>query len=410
MTVSRRDFLKATISALSLPLAMKHLPESVLGQTPDRILVVVEMMGGNDGLNTCVPYTDKLYYEYRPSLAIPEAQLLKISDRIGLHPALAKFKERFDKGNVAILQDVGYPEPDLSHFRSRSIFHRADPTTQEYFEQPGWLGKYADIKLAATNNPLSVVNLGDGKNSQSAPSSLLGEKFIPSTINSFELYQFQTDSKYPADRNNKLSAFKKTNFVTNDAEFSFIAETGVDAVESAERLQAGIKKYTPQIEYPNDSLGTQLQMAAKIIAGELGTQIIYTSYGGFDTHANQKQEHHQLLESFSLSVDAFFRDLERLGKADRVLLMSFSEFGRRPRENGSQGTDHGTAGPMFVIGNSVKGGLYGKLPNLAQLDRVGNLQYSIDFRAVYATVLRDWLQVDPTAVLGAQFENLGFIK
>lgn len=416
MSFSRRDFLKGSISMLSLSLAAKTLPfglspESVFAQSaPDRILIVVEMIGGNDGLNTCIPYTDKLYYDYRPTLAFPEAQVLKISDRIGLHPALAKLKDHYDQGNLAIVQNVGYPQPDLSHFRSRSIFHRADPTTQEYFDQSGWLGKYADLKLASSGNPLAVVNLGDGKNSQSAPSSLVGEKYIPSTINSFASFQFQTDPKYTGDRNNQINTFKKTNGVkSEDTEFKHISESGVDGVESAESLQAGIKKYTPSIEYPTDSLGTQLQMAAQIIAAELGTQVIYTSYGGFDTHSAQKQEHHELLESFSLAVDAFFRDLTRLGKADKVILLSFSEFGRRPHENGSLGTDHGTAGPMFVVGNRVKGGLYGALPDLTKLDNAGNLIYSTDFRAVYATVLRDWLQTDPTAVLGAQFENLGFI-
>ncbi len=418
MSFSRRDFLKGSISALSLTLAARTLPfglspESVFAQasgSPDRILVVVEMIGGNDGLNTCIPYTDKLYYDYRPTLAFPEAQVLKVSDRIGLHPALAKLKEQYDQGNVAIVQNVGYPQPDLSHFRSRSIFHRADPTTQEYFDQSGWLGKYADLKLASSGNPLAVVNLGDGKNSQSTPSSLVGEKYIASTINSFASFQFQTDPKYTGDRNNQINTFKKTSSIeSEDAEFTQISESGLYGVESAESLQAGIKKYTPAIEYPTDSLGTQLQMAAQIIAAELGTQIIYTSYGGFDTHSTQKQEHHDLLESFSLAVDTFFRDLTRLGKAEKVVLVSFSEFGRRPRENGSLGTDHGTAGPMFVVGNNVKGGLYGELPDLTKLDNAGNLIYSTDFRAVYATLLRDWLQTDPTAVLGAQFENLGFI-
>ncbi|MBL8150120.1 MAG: DUF1501 domain-containing protein [Blastocatellia bacterium] len=413
MAHSRRDFLKGSISLLSLSLASPKIffsqSGSVFAQSgsPRNILVIVEMMGGNDGLNTFVPYTDQTYYSSRPTLAIPEANVLKVNERLGMNPALGKLKGLYDEGKVAIVQNTGYPQPDLSHFRSRAIYQRADPTTQEANEQLGWLGKYGDLKLATTGNPLSLVNIGD----EAVPKAFVADKVNTTSISSFEAYQFQTDAKYPTDRMNQTNSFKKTNSIeSSDPEFVFIGDNGIDAIESADSLQAGIKKYTPAVEYPKDRLGPRLQMAAQIIAAELGSQIIYTSYSGFDTHSSQKEDHQELLTSFSDGISAFYNDLTRLNKADNVIVMAFSEFGRRVRENGSQGTDHGAAGPMMVIGNGIKGGLYGNVPNLSKLDNAGNLIFDIDFRSVYSTIVRDWLQADPTAVVGGNFENLGFIK
>ena len=197
---------------------------------------------------------------------------------------------------------------------------------------------------------------------------------------------------------------------TQKPDFLYVEDTAIDAFDSSDSLQAGIKKYTPAITYPTNNLGRQLQMAAQVIAGELGTQIIHVLIGGFDTHSQQKSDQEDLLTEISDGFSAFNDDLVRLNKADNVLLMAFSEFGRRVRENGSQGTDHGTSGPMFVMGNAVKGGFYGESPNLTDLDRAGNTKFDIDFRSVYSTVLRDWLQTDPAAVIGGNFENIGFIN
>lgn len=411
MAHTRRDFLKGSISAVSLSLAAPKIffngqAYAQSSGSASKILVVVQLDGGNDGLNTIVPYADKTYYDLRPSLAIPEANVLKVDSKVGFHPVMTKFKGLFDQGRIAVIQNTGYPSPDLSHFRSRIIYHRADPTTQEAADQLGWLGKYADLKLASSNNPLAAVNFGG-----SLSKSLTAEKVIPPSITSFQLYQAQTDPNFPGDRNNQLSALQKTNGIMSDSEdFLFIEETGLNAVASADSLQAGIKKYTPEITYPNDQLGRQLQMAAQVIAADLGTQIIHIMIGGFDTHSQQKADHEELLTQISDGFDAFYRDLVRLGKANNVLVMAFSEFGRRARENGSLGTDHGTSGPMFVMGNAVKGGMYGNSPSLTNLDRAGNTIFDIDFRAVYSTILSDWLQTDPKAVLGASFENIGFIN
>lgn len=415
MAHSRRDFLKGTLSLLSLSLAAPTLcfnSSKVLaaGNSPSKILVVVELDGGNDGLNTVVPYADKAYYAARPNLGIAENTVLKVSDKVGFHPAMTKFKGLFDQKKIAVIQNVGYPNPILSHFESRAIFNRADPTTREETFQVGWLGKYGDLKLNA-DNPLSVVNLGDGRGSLALPKSLVGEKIIASSINSFPLYQFQTDAKYTSDRNNQINALIKSSGATSTNEdFLYIGQTGLDAVSSSESLQAGIKKYTPAVTYPNNSLGIQLQMAAQIIVGDLGAQIIHVTLGGFDTHSTQKDDHEQLLTAVSEGFDAFYQDLTRLGKADSVLVMAFSEFGRRVRENGSAGTDHGTGGPMFIMGNAVKGGLYGNSPDLNKLDSAGNVMFDIDFRSVYSTVLSDWLQTDPQTIIGNRFENIGFIN
>lgn len=416
MAHSRRDFLKGTLGFLSLSLAAPTLcfqssTSFAAGNSPSKILVVVQLDGGNDGLNTVIPYTDKTYYMSRPNLAVAENTVLKVSDKVGFNPVMTKFKGLFDQKRIAVIQNVGYPNPNLSHFQSRAILNRADPTTREEVSQLGWLGKYGDLKLASTDNPLSIVNLGDGRGSLALPKSLVADKVIASSINNFPLYQFQTDSKYPSDRNNQINALIKSNGATStNDDFLYVAQTGLDAVASSESLQTGIKKYTPTIKYPENSLGIQLQMAAQVIAGDLGAQIIHVTLGGFDTHSGQKQDHEELLTAISEGFDAFYQDLVRLGKADNVLVMAFSEFGRRVRENGSAGTDHGTSGPMFIMGNNVKGGLYGNSPDLSRLDSAGNTMFDIDFRAVYSTVLSDWLESDPQSVLGSKFENLGFIN
>lgn len=415
MAHSRRDFLKGTFGLLSLSLAsptfgFQASKVFAAGNSPSKILVVVEFDGGNDGLNTVVPYSDKAYYAARPNLGVPENAVLKVSDNVGFNPVMTKFKALFDQKRIAVVQNVGYPNPNLSHFQSRAIFNRADPTTREETFQLGWLGKYGDLK-SDVNNPLAVVNLGDGKGSLSLPKSLVGEKIIASSINSFPLYQFQTDSKYPTDRSNQVSALAKSNNAkSTNMDFLYIAQTGIDSVSSSESLQTGIKKYTPAIKYPDNSLGIQLQMAAQIIAGDLGTEIIHVTLGGFDTHSGQKDDHEELLTAVSEGFDAFYQDLVRLGKADKVMVMAFSEFGRRVRENGSGGTDHGTSGPMFIMGNAVKGGIYGNSPNLTNLDSAGNTIFDIDFRSVYGTILSDWLQTDPQPIIGGKFENIGFVN
>lgn len=417
MAHSRRDFLKGTIGLLSLSLAAPELcfqSSSNVFAAPNpsgKVLVVVQLDGGNDGLNTIIPYTDSAYYAARPMLAIPESSVLKATDSLGFHPVMSKFKGLFDQKRIAVIQNTGYPNPNLSHFQSRAIYHRADPTTREEVFQLGWLGKYGDVKLSDTGNPLSVINLGDGRGSAALPKSLVAEKLIPASINSFPLYQFQTDAKYPADRNNQINALAKSNAIkSDDFNFLYVEQTALDALDSSQSLQAGITKYTPTIKYPENSLGVQLQMAAQVIAGDLGAQVIHVTLGGFDTHSGQKSDHEELLTAISESFDAFYQDLVRLGKADSVLVMAFSEFGRRVRENGSAGTDHGTSGPMFVMGNAVKGGFYGNSPNLSNLDNAGNTIFDIDFRSVYSTILSDWLLTDPQPVLGGKFENVGFIN
>jgi uncharacterized protein (DUF1501 family) len=412
MAHTRRDFIKGSICAMSLSMIAPKLfvgaRSNAFAQQAGngRVLVVLQLDGGNDGLNTIVPYTDSTYYSARPTLAIPEASVLKATDKLGFHPVMTKFKSLFDQGRVAVVQNTGYPTPDLSHFRSRIIYHRADPNTQESFDELGWLGRYADLKLANSGNPLSVVNFG-----QSVAKSLISEKAIPASILDYQLYQFQTDTKFTGDRNNQINAFKKSNGVmSNSPDFLFIEGTGIDAVESSDVLQTGIKKYNSSVTYPASVLGRQLQMAAQLIAADLGTQILHITAGGFDTHSQQKADHEELLTNVSDGLEAFYRDLTQLGKANNVLVMAFSEFGRRVNENGSAGTDHGASGPMFILGNAVKGGFYGQSPSLTNLDNAGNTKFDIDFRAVYGTIVSDWLQSDPVAILGSQFENIGFLN
>jgi uncharacterized protein (DUF1501 family) len=417
MAQTRRNFLKTSITAMTLAMVSPKLlfggsGESVFAQTikrqssaSGRTLVVVEFDGGNDGLNTIVPYADSNYYSARPTLAVAESDVLKIDDKVGFHPNLTKFKALFDQGRIAAVQNVGYPNPDLSHFRSRAIYQRADPNTQEEQNELGWLGKYADLELAESGN-LAAVNFGS-----SLPKTLIADKVIAPSIIDFSLYQFTTDPKYGGDRNDQIEAFKKANTTkSKNSDLDYTGDTALDAFSSSDLLQNGIKNYKSSVMYPNDDLGNQLQMAAQVLAANLGSQIIYLTISGFDTHSRQQPDQEALLTSISDGFDAFYSDLVNLNKADSVLLMTFSEFGRRIKENGSQGTDHGTAGPMFIMGNAVKGGLYGNAPDLVNVDQAGNLIFDIDFRAVYTTILSDWLQADATAVLGGSFENVGFIN
>jgi uncharacterized protein (DUF1501 family) len=308
---------------------------------------------------------------------------------------------RFQAGQVAIIQGVGYPSPNLSHFRSMEIWHTAVP---DAYVNSGWLGR--ELSAAGVSDPLAAVSVTDG-----VSPALGGPGGAAATIPNIGAYAFRTDARYGNDRAPRM------NFVRSaygraaeggDLE-SVIAEAGLGALASTQRVQDRTSGYQPAATYPNFALASNLKTIAQLMLANLGTRIFYTQFGGFDTHSNQPNTHARLLAGFSNSVDAFFKDLEARGTADRVVVMTFSEFGRRVQENGSQGTDHGTAGPMFVVGPAVRGGLYGQYPSLTALDDNRNLNYQVDFRSVYGSALEGWLGVDQQAALGARYERLGFL-
>jgi len=420
MSIDRREFLKRGITFVTLSLTSKYMMmqvtpggDSVFGQASaqsesNNLLVVIQLNGGNDGLNTVIPYSNGLYYDARPSLNVPQKDVLPINNELGLHPKLANLKKLYDGGKVAIINGVGYPNSSRSHFRGTDIWMSANP---ENIERTGWLGRFLDESIARFHNVKTpAANIGG-----TLPLTLKGAKVVVPSIVNLQSFQLQTDEKYPQDRANRLQIFSQLNSQPFDANayLAYVSQTGLGAHQSAEELQQAVKKYKSSVQYPTDPFGQGLKLIAQIIAAGVGTQIMHVAIGGFDTHASQNSERPvsqpTLLERVDSGINAFHQDLVQMGVANDVLIMTFSEFGRRVKENGSQGTDHGTAAPLFVLGNRVKGGLFGQYPSLSQLDNNGDLIYTVDFRSVYATILEDWLKADAKTILRGSFENLGFV-
>ncbi len=412
MTFSRRDFLIrstgfVTVSAMVPRWAVaeaRSFEESVGAASTNRTLVVLELMGGNDGLNTLVPYADALYPTLRSRIGIPTGTVLPLDGSLGMNPVMTGMKALWDANRLAIVTNVGYPNSSLSHFAARDVWHTADPLLAQ---RRGWLGRWADEFLGDADNPLSCAAI-----SQSLPKTLLADHVGVPTFVSLASYQYQTDGAYPGDGGNQVNAF----VVSNGAEYEIetlpatLSGVGQDAIASSGILQTVGSGYVAMGAYPVNSLGAGLQLIAQIINADLGARILYVTYGGFDNHSGEDVDHGPLLTDVSESIKAFFDDLDGHGKSHDVLLMTWSEFGRRAQDNGSNGTDHGTAAPHFVVGDAVMPGIHGSPPNLADLDGNGNLKIENDFRSYYGTVLSDWLGADAAAILGAGWPNLGFVN
>jgi uncharacterized protein (DUF1501 family) len=377
------------------------------GSTSNKILVVLQLSGGNDGVNTLVPFADPGYARLRPSLGIAPGEVLPLSDQVGLHPGLGKLKALYDQGKVAVVQGVGYPNPNRSHFRSMDIWHSARPDS---FERSGWLGRYIDACQCGQDleKTLPAISVGDQLNTMFWTDTTL----VPA-VASIGAFSFLTDTRSKNDRTFQLQTLRHIyTQAGNWSEYEGLIRRGtLDALAGSDELQQVAASYHTPIDYPkNNGLANQLKLVAQVIAGNLGTRLFSVSMGGFDTHADQKDHHAKLLQDLGEAVDAFMQDLGHIQRQDDVVLMTFSEFGRRARQNGSGGTDHGTAEPMFVIGNAIRGGLYGSYPSLTELDDNGDLKFSTDFRSVYAGMLRDVVGTDPTPVLGGPFEPVSVIS
>jgi uncharacterized protein (DUF1501 family) len=412
MPISRRDFLIrssgfVTVSAMVPRWALKDarlFEESVAADFPNRTLVVIELAGGNDDLNTVIPYTDSLYLQLRSRIGVPANTVLPLNDRLGLNPVMTGLKSLWDANRVAVVENVGYPNSSLSHFAARDVWHTADP---QLAQRHGWLGRWADRYIAGNGNPLSCAAI-----SQSLPRTLLADNVgVPSFVN-LASYQYATDGQYPGDRNNQIRTF----LTQNGGEYEIanpvdtLSQVGEDAIASSNILQTVGTGYVPGGSYPAGTLGAGLLLIAQIVNANVGARILYITFGGFDNHATQATDQPPLLTAFSNGIKALFDDLDAHGKSHDVLLMSWSEFGRRPQDNGSNGTDHGTLGSHFVVGDAVKPGIYGGVPDLANLDRNGNRTMQSDFRSYYGTILQDWLGADAAAILGPGYPNMGFVN
>ncbi|MEA2554542.1 MAG: hypothetical protein QOJ65_2718 [Fimbriimonadaceae bacterium] len=359
----------------------------------DTVLVVCQLTGGNDGLNTVIPYSSKAYYDLRPVLGMAESRVLKLNDQLGLHPALTGVHDLFKEGKVAIVQNVGYPNPNRSHFKSMDIWQSASPDRGLKY---GWIGRHFDQQLAGgALNPVVALGLSTEK-----PLALSAKK---ASIPCFaSLVDIQTMVGDP-DSEKMLRNIQgmEADPGSNQHVVQQASNTALDAMTVLNKQLTG---YAPKQEYGEHAFGQGFKQLAQIVATSPSTRVLYFAAGGFDTHARQDTTHETLLDGFSKGVTAFQREMEAIGKADKVIVLVFSEFGRRVYENGSGGTDHGTAAPMFLIGSRVKGGFHGSVPDLSDLDN-GDLKFKIDFREVYAATLDQWIGGDSEVVLGQKFNH-----
>jgi uncharacterized protein (DUF1501 family) len=373
------------------------------GTSNKRILVVVQLGGGNDGLNAVVPYAEPLYYQARPTLAIAQKDVLPISAEVGFNPNLTAFKSLFDAKQLALLQGVGYPNPNRSHFRSTDIWTSGVP---DKIEQTGWLGRYLDAQCSGEDRRLHAVDIG------TTVSRLFwtGQSIVPA-ISSIETFDLEADARFPDYKNNQVDTLKLLNGGNGKTPYDdYIRKVALDALQTSDELKRIAAGYHSSVQYPKTPFADGLRTIAKVIQGDLGTRIFHITIGSFDTHAAQLAAQNGLLKTVADALQAFMQDLEGIGRADDVMIMTFSEFGRRVAENASKGTDHGAAAPMWLIGGGVTPGIVGNHPSLTDLDD-GDLKFGIDFRSVYGTILHDWLGADPKPIIGTgSFPNLGFVR
>lgn len=364
----------------------------------DTVLVVCQLSGGNDGLNTVVPYAEKIYYTMRPTLGIPEKDVLKLNDQLGLHPSLTGLHELYNQKKVAIINNVGYPQPNRSHFKSMEIWQSASPDGKMSY---GWIGRHLDTQLlTGPLNPVVALGLSTEK-----PLSLTGRKAsVPCFASLADIQNMIGD----ADAEKILRDIQGPNAMEGSATRA-VQDASRTALDAMSVLRTQLKGYEPKQAYGEDEFGKGFKQIAQLVATSPATRIIYFSAGGFDTHARQADAHSALLKGFGNAVNAFQKEMEAIGKADKVLVVVFSEFGRRTQENASLGTDHGAAAPMFLIGNSVKPGIHGATPDLKNLID-GDVAHKIDFREVYATTLDQWLGGSSATVLGQQFPEQPILR
>lgn len=394
-----------TRTAMALGTTQAATSNGASSSNSNLILVVLQLSGGNDGINTVIPFADPNYNKLRPELGFAASDVLHLTDSVGLNPNLSKVKALYDQGKVAVVQGVGYPNPNRSHFRSMDIWHSAAPDT---FERSGWLGRYIAACQCSQDNALPAISVGDQLNTLFWTDTTL----VPA-VASIGAFSFLTDTKYKNDRTFQMQTLQNIyNQAGNWSNYESLIRRGtVQALAGSDELQKVAANYQSPVQYPaNNGLAAQLKLVAQVIHGNLGTRLFSVSQGGYDTHGNQKPTQDKNLGQLGDAVDAFMQDMANIGQQDNVVIMTFSEFGRRVKQNGSNGTDHGTAEPMFIIGNKVQGGLYGTYPSLEDLDNNGDLKFSSDFRSVYAGMLKDVVGTDPNAILGGSFPPIDVLR
>lgn len=396
--LSRRDAIAAGASAAAIGINC-IVPRSLaraanLGKATENILVVIQLTGGNDGLNTVVPLGDPLYKKARPELAIPEESALRISDNAGLHPSLRGVASLLDSDAFSIIQNVGYPEPNRSHFESMDIWHtcrRKDQSREE-----GWLGRALAALERGGGGDVAGLHLGV----EQQPASLASRTLSIPSIRSLKEFELRGQDR---DALAKLISRPALPVDTENVSplLDFVQSNSMAAVVASERVTKAVSGKSSS-GYPDNQLAEKLKTIAQLIGSGLSTRVYYVQLDGFDTHAKQAPAHAVLLENWSSALAAFQKDVRAQGNASRVVCLTFSEFGRRVQENASGGTDHGAAAPIFLCSDAIKPGLHGNSPNLEDLHE-GDLKHSVDFRSVYAGILKDWLDVEPSLAIGEHF-------
>jgi uncharacterized protein (DUF1501 family) len=395
--LSRRDFLRqSTLLALAptVPAFLARTARAATPQRDGRVLVVIQLDGGNDGINTVVPFKDEGYAKHRKTLRLDKDRLVKVNDQVGLHPSLRDFGKLLEAGRLAIIQGVGYPNPNRSHFESMAIWHSARLNPDERTGL-GWLGRALD---GGPRTEGAALLIGSGP----PPVALRGRRSVASALERPE--EFALDAG--ADPRRAISRDEP-----GDDLSAFVRRSMLDAYATADRLAQVSKTRDGNAAYPGSGLGERLKLMARLMKAGLGTRVFYTRQGSYDTHNAQSQAHSSLLFELAGALKAFLDDMQQSKLQDRVAVLLFSEFGRTVKENGSAGTDHGTAGPVFLAGAPIKGGVVGETPSLIDLDpKHGDLRVGLDFRRIYATILHDWLGLPAKEALAGTFERLPLFR
>jgi uncharacterized protein (DUF1501 family) len=397
MLIKRKNFLQigslATASFM-VPKFLKAFEKPSMVPAGNKVIVVIQLSGGNDGLNTVIPIQNDIYYNKRPSIGIKKENALILNNEVGLNPALEIFKGLYDEGNLGILNNVGYPNPDRSHFRSMDIWHSASASNE--YVNTGWIGRYLDAQCHGCDKPTQALELDD-----TLSLALKGEQSKALSFKDAKKLFTTSDEAYFKDINKNHRAGEET--------VDYLYKTMSETLSSANYIYQQSKLHPTSETYPNTSLGKDLKTIASLILSDINTKVYYVSLGSFDTHVNQQAKQKQLFTALNDAVKAFTVDMKKNNRFDDVLMMTFSEFGRRVTQNASGGTDHGTANNMFFIGGGLQQkGILNAMPNLSNLNE-GDLKHEVDFKNVYATVLNKWLGADDTLILGGKYNTLNFI-
>ena len=409
MIIKRKEFIQLgslATASLMLPKFLKTLErDTILVPPGNKVVVILQLSGGNDGLNTVIPVRNDLYYKARPKLGIEKAKALLITDEVGLHPALTGFKELYDDGSLGIMNGVGYPNPDRSHFRSMDIWQTGSESSQ--YITTGWVGRYLDAQCSGCDKPTQAIEIDDVLSL-----AMKGEHIKGIAVKDPRRLYGTANEKFFRDvlkSHNLARPSHSGGGEPGEQPVDYLYKTMAETLSSADYIFQQSKLHPSNAEYPKTDLGNSLKTIASLIYSDINTKVYYVSLGSFDTHVNQDAQQQRLFTEMNDAIKSFVKDLKDNNRFNDVMLFTFSEFGRRVEQNASGGTDHGTANNMFLISGGLKQkGLINSVPDLTDLDE-GDLKYKVDFKNVYATVLNKWLNADDQTILGKKFDYLNFI-